>query len=75
MIIATRIEKKSLPNSDFELPSDYKLMEGFSGMASSAGPGSPAGADFTKKMMNASPEERQKMIEDMRKKYGAQGNQ
>jgi hypothetical protein len=86
-IVATRIEKKSLPASEFEVPPDYRVMEGFGGLAGAfgkpaTGSGAPGGApafnkaDFMKKMMTATPEERQKMIEDMRKpQAGGAGSQ
>jgi hypothetical protein len=84
-IVATRIEKKSLPASEFEVPSGYKVMEGFGGLAGALGqpatggaPGSGAAfnkADFMKKMMTATPEERQKMMQDMRNQSGGASSQ
>ncbi|MBV9080958.1 MAG: DUF4412 domain-containing protein [Elusimicrobia bacterium] len=74
-MVATKIEAKSLPASDFEVPSDYKIVEGWGAAPAQAGAGSAAGAppsqsDFMKRMMNASPAERAKIAEEMRKQYG-----
>ncbi len=68
-IVATHIEKKSVADSEFIIPSDYHIMQGYVGTPGGSAAGFNA-ADFKTKMMNATPEERQKMIEDMRKQYG-----
>jgi len=71
-MVATKIVPGSLPASLFEVPKDYKMMEGFAGGPGAGGPGMAPGADFQKKLMAASPEERAKMIEQMKKQYGQQ---
>ncbi len=74
-MIATKIEPKSLPSSLFKVPSDYKVTEGMGGMSPHAGGAAASSqADIAKKMMNATPEEREKMIEEMKKAYGAPAN-
>lgn len=58
-----KLEKKSFSKSDFELPAGYTKSEG----------GSATGAPGVKsqsEIMNMSPEERAKYIEEMKKKYG-----
>ena len=67
-MVATKITPGSLSNSLFEIPAGYQEMAGFGGPGAT---GAPSGADFRQKMMNATPEERQKMIEQMKKQYGA----
>ncbi|MCG3205375.1 MAG: hypothetical protein KCHDKBKB_02095 [Elusimicrobia bacterium] len=72
-MVATKIEKKSLPASLFEIPSDYQVMDNNAlGMTGSSEKGKPAfnQADFMKKMMNASPEEQERMAEEMEKAFG-----
>lgn len=59
MIEATRVEKRSLDPSNFTIPEEYKVIEG----AFDAEP-------YRKRMMNASPEERKKIAEEMRKAAG-----
>ncbi len=59
MIEATRVEKRSLDPANFSIPEDYKIIEG----TFDAEP-------YRKRMMNASPEERKKIVEEMRKAAG-----
>jgi hypothetical protein len=79
-MVATRVDKSAQPASLFTVPADYKMMGGAgSGMgaapARGAGTANNAGAmdpaEMAERMQNASPEERQKMIEEMKKRYGA----
>lgn len=58
-----KIEKKNFSKSDFEIPAGYTKTE-----ASSAGPA--AGMKSQQEIMNMSPEERAKYVEEMKKKYG-----
>jgi hypothetical protein len=79
-LLATRVETKSLPASDFAIPSGYNVMDmgGLAGLGAAGKPspvkGNPAPGynpqEMMKKMMNASPAEREKMAEEMQKQYG-----
>jgi hypothetical protein len=78
-MVATKIDKSSQPESLFTVPADYKMMgaapsgPGASRSARSTGAGDAMNPqDMAARMQNASPEERQKMIEQMKKQYGAQ---
>jgi hypothetical protein len=59
-----KMEKKNFSKSDFEIPAGYTK--------SSAGgaPGAPAGMKSREELMNMTPEERAKYVEEMKKKYG-----
>lgn len=62
-----KFEKKSFPASDFEIPAGYTKSEGGAG----AYPGAAGmGVKSQDEIMKMSPEERQKYIEEMKKKYG-----
>lgn len=75
---AVRVEAKSLPSSDFEIPRGYQVIEPGQGFPGAAAPAPAKGskkagfnpADMMKKMMNASPEEQERMAEEMQKQYG-----
>ncbi len=69
MMEAERVEEKRMNDADFEVPADYKVVEGFGGKDGKIG--GMTTEDFGKKMMNATPEERKKMAEELRKAYGA----
>lgn len=58
-----KMEKKNFSKNDFEIPTGYTKTE-----ASSAGPA--AGMKSQQEIMNMSPEERAKYVEEMKKKYG-----
>jgi hypothetical protein len=76
-MVATNVESASLPESLFQVPSDYKVMQGGAfGRAGAKGPaaGAPGSREFIEKMMHASPQDRQKMIEQMRNSYGQPDN-
>jgi hypothetical protein len=79
-LLATRVEPKALPASDFAIPSGYNVME-MGGLPGMGAPGKPSPVKGTaapgfnpqemmKKMMNASPAERERMAEEMQKQYG-----
>lgn len=57
-----KFEKKSYSKADFEIPSGYTK--------GGAPAGSPAGVKSQQEIMNMTPEERAKYIEEMKKKYG-----
>lgn len=59
MIEATRVEKRSLDPANFAIPEEYKIIEG----TFDAEP-------YRKRMLNATPEERKKIAEEMRKAAG-----
>jgi hypothetical protein len=58
-----KLEKKNFSKSDFEIPAGYTKSE------SASAPGTP-GVKSQQEIMNMSPEERAKYIEEMKKKYG-----
>lgn len=79
-LLATRVEPRTLPASDFAIPSGYNVME-MGGLPGMGAPGKPSPVKGTaapgfnpqemmKKMMNASPAERERMAEEMQKQYG-----
>jgi hypothetical protein len=64
----TKVEKKSLPASLFEVPAGYTKQEGMMGAASVMAPPG-AGDEMRKAMENMTPEQR-KQIEEMMKRQG-----
>jgi len=61
-----KMEKKNFSKSDFEIPAGYtKSAAG----GAPAGPGAP-GMKSREELMNMTPEERAKYVEEMKKKYG-----
>jgi hypothetical protein len=76
-MVATHVESASLPDSLFQIPAGYKVMQGGGlGKSGAQGPaaGAPGSREFMEKMMHASPQDRQKMIEQMRNSYGQPDN-
>jgi hypothetical protein len=61
-----KFDKKTFSKSDFEIPEGYTKSEAGS---APAGPGAPQ-MKSQQEIMNMSPEERAKYIEEMKKKYG-----
>ncbi|MBA2611631.1 MAG: DUF4412 domain-containing protein [Bacteroidetes bacterium] len=61
-----KMEKKSYSKSDFEIPAGYTKSE----TNSSTSPSNPSGVKSQQEIMAMSPEEREKYIEEMKKKYG-----
>jgi hypothetical protein len=59
-----KLEKKTFSKSDFELPAGYTKSD------AAQSPGQPAGMKTQQEIMNMTPEERAKYIEEMKKQYG-----
>lgn len=71
-MLATRIERASQPAELFGVPADYQVVGGAGPAAGSSGAAAADPQEMARRMQNATPEEREKMIRELQKQYGVQ---